>query len=622
MSRHIKFIVATFTISLLLSIINRGVFVIFNHALLLSECDAWELLQCFTHGLILDASIAGYITALPLIATIIAMWLPASWRSAKVWRWGFMGYFAIITLAVAIIETADIGLYSAWQSRIDAQVLIYSPKEMMASLTAGNILGAVAYVGATLAAALYLYNIALRRWLLPQLSEPRTIISQRRIHTTVMILIAGVIFLIMRGGITTSTANVSMVHFSHKATLNKIAINPVFSLIESATTGDDLNRFDFFPTEDAERIFLRSLHSTDAKSDICGTKWLNTERPNIVIVVMEGMGCTITESYDGTEPVAPHLNALRNEGIWFENMYASSFRTDRGNVAILSGFPGQPTMSVMKLANKAAKLPGLAAALHDEGYTTRFFYGGDSNFTNTRAYLFSTGYREVVDEKSLSLEGHYSKWGYADDIVLDYAAEEIISRIEHSDSPSFETILTLSSHEPYEVPYSRLENKLLNSFAYTDEAIGNFVEHLRNSAAWENMLLILVPDHSTLYPTSIGNHSSERHRIPMIWLGGAVTKPMVVEEYMSQTDIAATLLAQMNISHTQFTFSRDICAEGCAHFAYWTYPVGFGIIDAKGKTIYDCNTDIVITEECDDTARHVEEGKAWLEKTFIEIRNM
>ncbi|MEE1148095.1 MAG: hypothetical protein UHN93_02450, partial [Alistipes sp.] len=141
MSRHIKFIVATFTISLLLSIINRGVFVIFNHALLLSECDAWELLQCFTHGLILDASIAGYITALPLIATIIAMWLPASWRSAKVWRWGFMGYFAIITLAVAIIETADIGLYSAWQSRIDAQVLIYSPKEMMASLTVGNILG-------------------------------------------------------------------------------------------------------------------------------------------------------------------------------------------------------------------------------------------------------------------------------------------------------------------------------------------------------------------------------------------------------------------------------------------------------------------------------------------------
>ena len=622
MGRRIKFIVAIFLIALLLSIINRGVFVIFNYTLIAPECSAWELLQSFIHALILDASIAGYITAIPLIATIIAIWLPVTQRNAKAWRWALLGYFATITLAVAIIETGDIGLYGAWQSRIDAQVLIYSPKEMMASLTLGNILGAVAYIGATLAAALYLFDIAIRRWLLPEPSCVRHTILQRGIHTTLMILLAGVIFLIMRGGITTSTANVSMVHFSHKAILNKIAINPVFSLIESATTGDDLNRFDYYGEETAERIFLHSLHNADSKSDICGAKWLNTERPNIVIVVMEGMGCTITESYDGTEPVTPHLNALRSEGIWFENMYASSFRTDRGNVAILSGFPGQPTLSIMKLANKAAKLPGIASALDAAGYTTRFFYGGDSNFTNTRAYLYSTGYKEVVDEKSMNLEGHYSKWGYADNIVLDYAAEEIIRRIESNDTPSFETILTLSSHEPYEVPYSRLENKLLNSFAFTDEAIGNFIDRLRNSSAWEDMLIILVPDHSTPYPATIGNHTSERHRIPMIWLGGAVKEPMVVEEYMSQTDIAATLLGQMNVDHTEFKFSRDICAAGCAHFAYWAYPVGFGIIDSRGKTIYDCNTDLIITSEGDDTARHVEEGKAWLEKTFIEIRNM
>ena len=337
---------------------------------------------------------------------------------------------------------------------------------------------------------------------------------------------------------------------------------------------------------------------------------------------MEGMGRTITDSYEGSEPVAPNINSLRNDGIWFDNIYASSFRTDRGNVAILSGFPGQPTLSIMRLVNKAAKLPSLALSLRNSGYTTRFIYGGDSNFTNTRAYLYSTGYEEVVDEKSMTLAGHRSKWGYADDAVFKYAADEIINRINNSSTPSFETILTLSSHEPYEVPYSRLKDARLNSFAYTDEAIARFVEQLRNSKVWDNMLLILIPDHGTLYPATITGHSAEQHHIPMLWLGGAVREPMVIKEYMSQTDVAATLLSQMDIDHSQFIFSRDICAPQSAHYAYWTFPVGFGIIDSEGKTIYDCVNESVIERAGTGEEQRTKIGKAWLEKTYIEIRNL
>lgn len=622
MSKRLKFIVATFVVSLLMSVVNRVVFILYNYTMIAAECSFVELLQCFRHGLVLDLSIAGYITALPLLSTIVTVWQPASWRKTKVWQRVMNSYFAVIVFIVAVIECGDIGLFEAWQARIDAQVFIYTPKEMMASLTLGNIIGALAYIGITVVVLFYLFSRITSRWFLPQLHEERYKPLRASAYTLILIIAAGLLFLVMRGGTTTATANVSKVHFSHRSMLNKIAINPIFSLIESATTGDDLARFDYFSFKKAEEIFANSLHRSDAQSDITNTRWLTTERPNIVVVVMEGMGCTITESYEGEEPVTPHLTALQDEGIWFENMYASSFRTDRGNVAIFSGFPGQPTMSIMKLAKRASKLPGIAAALNSVGYSTRFFYGGDSNFTNTRAYLYSTGYMEVIDEKRMSLDGHRSKWGYADDAVLDYAAEEIINRIESSDAPCFETILTLSSHEPYEVPYKRLEDARLNSFAYTDECIGNFVQRLRNSEVWDNMLLILVPDHSTLYPTSIGNHSSERHRIPMMWLGGAVREHIVVEEYMSQTDIAATLLAQLDIDHSEFIFSRDICAPGCAHFAYWTYPVGFGIIDSEGKTIYDSASDKVLVEEGVNHDERIEVGKAWLEKTFIEIRKM
>ena len=621
MGKRLKYIISVFSIALLLSIVNRGVFVIYNYSAV-SDCSAWEILQCFLHGLYLDASIAGYITAIPLLATIITLWWPASWGGQKLWSVLLGGYFAIITLIVAIIETGDIGLFESWQSRIDAQVLIYTPKEMMASLTVGNIVMGVLYVGATLLIALYLFMGATRRWLLPQLAEKCEGIWRRLGYMLLLILAGGVLFIVMRGGVTTATANVSKAYFSNNALLNKIAINPVFSLIESASSNSSFEPFDYMSDAEAEQIFSQSLHDTTMISSIAGNKWLKSSRPDIVLVIMEGMGRAITDVYEGSEPVTPNLNSLRKEGIWFDNIYATSFRTDRGNVAILSGFPGQPTMSIMKMPGKATKLPGMASSLRNVGYNTRFFYGGDSNFTNTRAYLYSTGFDEVVDEKKLSLTGHRSKWGYADDVVFKFAADEIINRIDSSDAPSFETILTLSSHEPYKVPYSRLKDALLNSFAYTDDAIAKFVEQLRNSKAWDNMLLILIPDHSTMYPRAIGNHSTERHHIPMIWLGGAVREPLVVKEYMSQIDLVATLLAQMDIDHSEFTFSRDVCDPTVAHYAYWSYPIGFGIIDNEGKTIYDCTTDRIIDSLGSDNARREKLGKAWIEKTFMEIRKL
>jgi phosphoglycerol transferase MdoB-like AlkP superfamily enzyme len=439
-----------------------------------------------------------------------------------------------------------------------------------------------------------------------------------------MILTCGVLFLFIRGGVTTATANVSKAYFSNNLLLNQVAVNPVFSLMESTFERNEkeLDNYDYYDSEEAERIFAEALRAEKDTTVTESSRWLNTDRPDIMLVVMEGMGRTMTDIYEGSEPVAPEINRLKNEGIWFDHIYASSFRTDRGNLAIFSGFPGQPNMSLMKYPNKAAKLPGLAGTLKDEGYITRFTYGGDANFTNTRAYVFSSGFEELVDDKSLNLTGHVSKWGYADDIVLDYAADAFVSRIRETDKPVFDAILTLSSHEPFEVPYKRLDSPLLNSFAFTDEMIGRFVEKLRATEEWENMLIILVPDHSTPHPVSIGNNSPERHHIPMLWLGGAVKEDMTVSDYMAQTDLAATLLGQLGIAHDQFIFSRDISSPETSRFGYWAFKNGFGMIDENGVTIYDCSTESLIRSEGDpDLSRH-DKGKAILQKTFIEIRKM
>lgn len=635
MLRRLWFVVAIFFATTLLFVVNRAIFLIYYHDMAADYSFA-EIMQTFVHGFSLDCTTAGYVTALPLLATIAAIWIPVKERGARIWRRVFTAYFAIMLLAITLIETADIGMFGDWQARIDAQVLIYSPNEMLASVSLANAIAALLYIAATMTVALWLYRRIVRKLFMPTFDASNPILERygiglhserirtalsKSISSVVMLLAMGLLFIVIRGGLTPATANISKAFFTPKMFLNQVAVNPVFSFISTVVEGDDLNRYNFFEEEVAESLFAEAM-AAEGESPAEGESraWLRSTRPNVVIVITEGMGRTITDAYEGEEAVTPNIHRLKAEGIWFENMYASSFRTDRGTVALLSGFPAQPKMSIMKYPNKAAKLPGIAAAMAKEGYRSRFIYGGDANFTDTRAYLFAMGFEEVADEREVSFGGHRSKWGSADDAVLNYASDHIISRIRESEAPTLDVILTLSSHEPFDVPYSRLSDDMFNAFAFTDEEVGLFVERLRATPEWENMLVVIIPDHGYAYPVNVGNNTPERHHIPMLWLGGAVAEPRIVEEYASQTDLVATLLGQMGIAHDDFIFSRDISSNSVSHFGYWSYNDGFGIIDSEGVTIYDHVTESTVRNEGENGERRLNRGKAILQKTFSEIR--
>ena len=87
---------------------------------------------------------------------------------------------------------------------------------------------------------------------------------------------------------------------------------------------------------------------------------LDTLRPNVVVVILESFARTVMDEEVDGEPVMPNMQRLKREGVWFKNFFANSFRTDRGEVAILSGFPAQTKTSVMKLPAKSRTLPSVA----------------------------------------------------------------------------------------------------------------------------------------------------------------------------------------------------------------------------------------------------------------------
>ena len=331
--------------------------------------------------------------------------------------------------------------------------------------------------------------------------------------------------------------------------LNHAATNPIFSFLSGLSHPDELNDYNYQKDSEVESKF--SIYKGNRVDDSKSKSVLNTSHPNIVLVVMESFSRTIADEKVNGEYVGKNLHRLGENGIWFENFYANSYRTDRGTVAILSSFPGQPNMSLAKDPNKCAKLPGIARTLGKLGYNCSYMYGGDANFTNTAAYLYSVGFNEVIDQKKCILPMLFvNKWGYADDAVFDMFYKHI-EDLKKTDKPYFATLMTLSSHEPFDVPYHKLANIKLNSFSYTDACIGKLVDKLKKSPAWKTCF-------SFLWPTmAIHIRMDFKMWIFVVIIyqccdGRAIRQPMVVHTYASQIDIATSVLAQMHQSHTDY----------------------------------------------------------------------
>ncbi len=618
MKKRILFLLALFFIWLPLLAVQKPVFLLYHHALA-SGCSLSDYLKVITHGLLLDCTMAGYLTALPLLMTLVSIWLPGTFYKKLL-----KGYFGIMAVLIAAIFSVDVALYGYWGFRLDATLFFYlqSPKDAMASVPLGQFF---AQLGMFVVYASGIYWV-LKKCIVPLF--PETQVRKRLSGSLVILLSGGILFIPIRGGVTTSTANVGMVYFSQNQFLNHAAINPCFSLIASLSKQQDFAaQFNFFPEEERKEV-METLSSSprtgygNEEDSMKPQTLLNTSRPNILIILMESFSANAVGAVGGDSVITPNLNRLSREGVLFTNMYANSFRTDRGIVSVLNGYLAQPTTSIMKYPAKSQTLPSIAKSLTNEGYIANMLYGGDINFTNMQSYFFGSSYSRITADRDFPITSRLSKWGANDDITFRYLYEDIKSR--DNQAPWLTTFLTLSSHEPFEVPYHRLDEMGLypNSVAFTDSCIGHFIEKLKELPVWKNTLVIFVSDHGYPYPKDVPGYEPRRYHIPMLWIGGAVKKPVVIDKLANQTDLAATLLNQLEIDHDAFTFSRNILSPDYPEYAFYTYSNGFGFIDSTGISVYDNEGKKTLIETPrEGSDLRLRKGKALLQTLYDDLGN-
>ena len=600
--KKIKVFVGGFIYWVILFLLLKVAFMLYNWSTY-SAFGLVDWLNVLWHGLPLDFSLAGYLTVFPALSLIVSVWASSGRQLRRF-------YYLLMTWVVVFLHVLNAVLYGYWRFPLDTTPIFYffsSPRDALAS--GGAKEHAVLILLLVLFAASFL--ICLHR------RPPRGVRPDREPHrilaTLLLSLCTALLFLPIRGGVTVSTMNTGEVYFSENESLNHAAVNPVFSLMESFSKQRDFAaQYRFMNDGEATRIFhLMTPTSSDSTRIV-----LKQRRPDVFIIVLESFSRLVMKT-----SATPNLCRLADEGVMFENFYANSFRTDRGLVAVLSGFPAQPSMSIMKYTGKASRLPSIARSMINGGYkAATYYYGGDIDFCSQRAYLVSQGYTRLVSDKDFPLKYRMSKWGVPDGPLFDYVERDINQ--SRSAGPALRVIQTSSSHEPFDVPVRLHRNKRLNAFAYTDMQIGRFIDGLKRSGRWKRSVVILVADHLGAYPERIDNLTLSRFQIPLIITGGAVDGHQRLEVYGSQQDIAATLLAQLGISHEDFTFSKDLLDPSIPHFAFFTIPDAFGIADSQNRLIYDNQAAKIVVDEGPCKGSNLLRGKAYLQKLYDVIANL
>ena len=553
------------------------------------------------HGLSLDLSTALYFFGVPFLLTAVSLWV-------KVPRLAYLIYNGVVALAFALAFVADTSLYPFWHFKLDASCLQYleTPTEAMASVTVGYLL--VRFV--------LLLILVFLIWLAFSFLHTRFPKARHRLLGTLgALLLIGPIVIGIRGGLGESTTNIGQVYFSQNQFLNHSAVNPVFSFLSSlGKSGSYIVTYDYMTDEECRQL-TNDIYYTDSTGV---DTLLTTQRPNIVLIVMESCGGQFT-SIGGHPEITPRLNQLADEGVYFSECYANSWRTDKGMVSILSGYPAFPVTSIMKVPEKSRKMSSIAHSLQQAGYQNAFYYGGDINFTNMRSYVLGTGYDQLLWKSDFSSEQQSScQWGVNDEIMFDTLLRDIKS--EQAGQSWMKTLLTLSSHEPWDVPTKVLDDEVYNAFNYLDQCIGRFIDALRQTSAWQNTLVVILPDHGYRYK-GIDEATRLYNHIPMLWVGGAVKQPVVIDRLCNQSDLAATLLGQLGISHDDFRFSRDILSSSYKHPVAWhTSTDCLSLYDSTGWMAYDLDAQRMIAHEGGDSQRQLQRARALLQLTSHDLK--
>jgi phosphoglycerol transferase MdoB-like AlkP superfamily enzyme len=553
----------------------RLLFIIYHHAKI-PDGQHSETSLSFIYALRLDIATLCWLSFVPYI-----IWSFQQFYKKRALHLLNRIYIIISISIISILSIANIKIYGDWGTQLSARALNYLlyPKEVMTFISGWAMFILLLFCSGCIYVALKLYKKYVTNFSYP--------IENRTIKIVQIVIIPVLLIFGLRGGIQQIPINESSSYYSSFQINNHIATNNMWYLVHTIMDANDTrNPYEFMNVDAAKKIRNGLFMSSANKKNI-----LKTKQPNIVMIVLESWTADIIKALGGDSTVTPHFNELQKDGLLFTQMYSSGFRTEQGIVSILSGFPAQPSNSIITTPSKAEQLPSLNVDLNKQGYSSSFYYGGEVEFANMKSYLLNTRFKKIVDKNNFDESEWNSKWGAHDEFVL----TKQLSELKDQKEPFFSIVLTLSTHEPYEVPMTSPfngaseEEHFKNAAYYTDVCLFNYFKEAKKQPWYNNTVFILVADHGHHLPKNRDMDFPEGHRITAFITGGALADSLrgkTMDKICNQNDLSAIILSQLNLPYAEFMWSKDIFNEQVQEFAYYSNENSLGWITPQQNIVY------------------------------------
>lgn len=533
-----------------------------------------KLVEILLQGVRVDIIQLFLISLVPLLLAPIL----ATQRLFKIWqKFTYVWVMAAIILLV-FLEVSTPGFineYDVRPNRIFVEYLKY-PNEVFSMLWRGFKIEIFSVLISAIFTAWAAHSY-MKPWLSMQPSW-----SNKKIW-----VIWPLIFILTAFGIRSSLghrpANPAMFAITADSMVNSLVLNSGYSVVYATysllkeTKSSDI--YGKMPRE--EILKLTGAKDTDIPTLTTLTPSHKREKPlNLVIILQESLGATFVESLGGV-PVTPNIERLKEQGIWFEQLYATGTRSVRGIEAVTAGFAPTPADSTVKLSKSQKNFFTLAALLEKRGYNTEFIYGGESHFDNMRSFFTGNGFNHIVEQKDYKNPAFVSSWGVSDEDLLNKTHEQLLAH-HKTGKPFFTLAFSSSNHAPFEFPDGRIElyeqpkGTDNNAVKYADYAIGEFFKKAQQSEYWKDTVFLIVADHD-IRVRGVSLVPVERFHIPGLILGADI-KPLRYKGMASQIDLPVTLLSLMGIEAQHPMTGRDLssAAPDSLGRAMMQYNANFG----------------------------------------------
>jgi phosphoglycerol transferase MdoB-like AlkP superfamily enzyme len=622
MKKSIDFLAAYLLYWLSYFLFFRIVFLIY-HQSLSAGLDSSTIGGILWYGFWTDLIFSAGLCLVPALLFLLGTSLPGSDLSGisapskRFMSYGLKLYTSICLIFFTILCTADLELFRIWGYRMDASPLLYlnTPAEMLFSIGASPV-----WILSLLNILINLYFGLLYACLLHPFS---TRVQHKRSHTATASVFSLAILLLLLpvwGKKPAISLHPHSNYFSKELFANQATVNIPWNFFYALKNDQERqNPYEYLPTTLADSL-LNNLYRKKGDTQ----RVLNTRSPNVVLIIWESFTAKVSRHTGSLRGVTPRFDQLAEEGLLFTEFYASGDRSDKGLVALLSGYPAQPTTTLLSTPDKIPALPHLSQVFRKTAYHTAFYYGGRLAFANLQDYLQHAGYIQLVAGSSFDNATPMGRWGAHDEVVL----QKLWDDIQAEKQPFFKTFFTLSSHEPFDIPVSPRFGKegssasFLSALHYTDSLIGNFIEKAKGEDWYGNTLFIIVGDHGHTYPGNSRVYEREKFHIPMLWIGGALeSAPARISKTGSQTDLPASLLQQLELPADDFQWSKDLLNKEQQGFAHYFFYDGVGMLSDSSHISFDNIGKRLIEQEGNSHRRELEYAKAYLQKSYGDYLN-